>query len=74
MKVYTKTVCPKCMLVKSLLDDKELSYEIVNIDQDEEGKNKLITANIMSVPVVEYKDTLYTGLPEINKLISDLTE
>lgn len=54
MILYTKTVCPKCMLVKSELNVAGLEgkYEIINIDKDEQAKEKIINAGFMSVPIL----------------------
>jgi glutaredoxin len=53
MKLYTKTVCPKCMWIKSELQRSGLEANIVNIDHDEESRERLIEAGLMSVPVLE---------------------
>ena len=38
MKLYTKTICPKCLLVKSELQRAGLEADIINIDEDEQAK------------------------------------
>jgi len=53
MKLYTKTVCPKCMWIKSELQRSGLEANIVNIDHDEASRERLIEAGLMSVPVLE---------------------
>lgn len=53
MKLYTKTVCPKCMWIKSEIARSELAIEIINIDHDEAAREKLIENGVMSLPVME---------------------
>lgn len=65
MKLYTKTVCPKCIGVKSAIDENELSVEIINIDQDAAAHKKLVDNNISSVPVLEVNGALITDLNTI---------
>jgi len=54
MKLYTKSVCPKCLWIKSEAQRAGKQVEIVNIDQDEAARERLIQAGIMTVPVLEY--------------------
>jgi len=44
MKLYTKTICPKCLWVKSELQRVGIEAEIVNIDHDEKAKQTIIDA------------------------------
>ena len=53
MKLYTKTICPKCMWIKSEITQSGLAIEIVNIDHDEAARERLIAAGVMSVPAME---------------------
>jgi glutaredoxin 3 len=53
MKLYTKTVCPKCLWIKSEIQRSAMEADIVNIDRDEEARERLIEAGILSVPVLE---------------------
>ncbi len=65
MKLYTKTICPKCLWVKSELQRAGLEAEIVNIDHDEQAKQTIMEAGFLSVPVLEYKETLIGDVKEI---------
>ena len=65
MKLYTKTICPKCLWVKSELQRAGLEAEIVNIDHDEHAKKTIIEAGFLSVPVLEYKETFIGDVKEI---------
>lgn len=57
MKLFTRTVCPKCMLVKMELDSAGHEYEIINIDHDEKAKQEIVNNGYMTVPVLQYEDT-----------------
>lgn len=72
MKLYTKTVCPKCMLMKFELNKAgfEGDYKIINIDQDEQAKDKLIEAGILSVPVLEINGELIHDIAEMKNAIN----
>lgn len=53
MKLYTKTICPRCMWIKSELQRREIQAEIINIDHDEQARERLIAEGLMGVPVME---------------------
>ena len=53
MKLYTKTVCPRCMWIKSELQLSGIEADIINIDHDEEARKRLVYAGVRSVPVLE---------------------
>ena len=53
MKLYTRTVCPKCMWVKSEADRSGVEVEVINIDHDEAARERLMEAGIRGVPVLE---------------------
>ena len=74
MKLYTRTVCPKCMLIKSELNVAGLEgqYEMINIDQDDRAKEKIVSAGFMSVPILEVGDKLIHDFAEMNEFISEL--
>lgn len=51
IKVYSKTVCPQCRMVKKFLDDKGVAYEEINVENNPDAKEYLESANIRTVPV-----------------------
>ena len=65
MKLYTKTICPKCMWVKSELQRAGLEVEVVNIDVDELAKQTIVDAGFLSVPVFEFEGQLIGDVQEI---------
>ncbi|MFJ7918647.1 glutaredoxin family protein [Lysinibacillus fusiformis] len=73
MKLYTKTICPKCLWVKSELQRAGLEAEIVNIDHDEQAKQTIIDAGFLSVPVLEVDETFVGDVQEIVSRIEMIT-
>lgn len=53
MKLYTKTICPRCMWIKSELQRSDIAADIINIDHDDQARERLIAQGIMSVPAME---------------------
>lgn len=74
MKLYTKTVCPKCMFVKNQLDQKNVEYEVVNIDTETKAADVLRDSNIMAVPVLELDGKLLNKMEDINEAISKISK
>jgi len=51
--VYTRTTCVYCTQVKKLLDMKNVSYDVVNIDDDAKAEAHIIEkSGARTVPVV----------------------
>ena len=73
MKLYTKTICPKCLWVKSELDAANLEVEVINIDQDENAKQKVIDAGFLSVPLFEINGEFIAEPTSIIDRISEMT-
>ncbi|KGR92337.1 glutaredoxin [Ureibacillus massiliensis 4400831 = CIP 108448 = CCUG 49529] len=65
MKLYTKTICPKCMYVKSEFQRAGIHVEIINIDHDEKAKQKIVQAGFLTVPVLDYNGQLIGDVKEI---------
>ena len=53
MKLYTKTICPKCLWIKSELSQVGLEAELINIDHDQQAMSKITAAGFSSVPILE---------------------
>jgi glutaredoxin 3 len=69
MKLYTKTVCPKCLWIKSEIQRSAMEADIVNIDRDEEARERLIEAGILSVPVLEVNGRWIVDPDEMLQLV-----
>jgi glutaredoxin len=72
IKLYSKTVCPKCIVAKSFFEGSDIKFQMVNIDQDVVAKDKLTEAGFMSVPIVEFNGKFYTNIGEFQELVNDL--
>jgi len=69
MKLYTKTVCPKCLWVKSELQRSGKQADIVNLDHDEAARKRLMEAGLLGLPVLEVEGEFVTGPEEILKRV-----
>ncbi|MFF5995701.1 glutaredoxin [Lysinibacillus sp. KU-BSD001] len=65
MKLYTKTICPKCLWVKSELQQAGLSADWINIDHDTAAMEKIQQAGFSSVPILEVNGELIGDIPNI---------
>lgn len=65
MKLYSKTICPKCLWVKSELQRSGLEAEMINIDQDKQAMQMLIEAGFLTVPVLEIEGKLIGDVKEV---------
>ena len=74
MKLYTKTICPKCMWVKAELQNARLAVEIINIDHNEEAKQKIVGEGFLSVPVLEVDGVFLGDVKEIISKIELVTQ
>ena len=73
MKLYTKTICPKCLWVKSELEAANLQVEVVNIDHDERAKQIVVDAGFMAVPVLEVNGEWFAETHSIMDRIATLS-
>jgi len=65
MRLYTRTVCPKCIWIKSEAQRSGKDVEIVNIDHDVAARERLIGAGIMTVPALEEGGAFWTNPEEM---------
>lgn len=65
LKLYTRTVCPKCFGVKAAIEENNLNVEFINIDHDAAALQKIQNNNISSVPVLEVNCELIADLNTI---------
>ena len=73
MKLYTKTICPKCLWVKSELQAANLTVEMINIDHDETAKEAVLNAGYMTVPVLEVNGEWFADTTSIIAQIEKLS-
>ena len=70
MIIYTRTVCPKCTLVKTLLNSAGIEYETVNLDFDEKAESELLEKGFMALPIALDNGEYHADIPAIQALIA----
>jgi glutaredoxin len=53
--VYSKAGCVNCTKAKALLDDSQLEYQVIMVDQDAKALEYLINMGLRSMPQI-FKD------------------
>lgn len=71
IKLYTRTVCPKCIYIKSELSRAGIDYEIINIDEDSEAKALIKDAGFMAAPILEHHGELIADIGQILSIIQE---
>lgn len=74
MKLYTQSVCPKCLLLKSTLNGAGLEYEAINLDTDAEAKALILSKGFMSVPILEVNGEYISEMTQMMAKVSELAE
>lgn len=72
IKLYSKTVCPKCVVAKAMLNANEIEFENINVDTNEEAKQKLKELGFMAVPIAELNNKFYVLPSQSDELLSDV--
>ena len=66
VEMYTKANCPYCRLAKSLLDNKQVTFEEIRVDLQPEKLTEMITrSNRRTVPEIFINDQLIGGYDEL---------
>jgi glutaredoxin 3 len=71
LQLYSKNHCPQCDKAKSLLNQKNIKFKEIKIDEDTSARQFLIDAGHKSVPQI-YKDSQlfvdggYNGLVKLS--------
>jgi glutaredoxin 3 len=60
MIIYSRTVCPYCTNVKSLLESKSIKFIEINIDMNAAGRDYLVEKGLRSVPQI-FQGELHIG-------------
>lgn len=68
LNIYSKPNCSKCTMLKRWLEIKGINYNEIDISESQEGMDKLVSSNRMSLPVVEIEDE-FVDLNEYNDII-----
>lgn len=65
--VYSKNNCMQCKMTKKYLDEHQILYQEINIDEQPVARQKLVELGYRSVPVTFFKDMVVAGFAP-NKL------
>ncbi|KAA9291215.1 glutaredoxin family protein [Aerococcus mictus] len=71
IKVYSKTVCGGCDMVKHYLDMNKLDYTVINLDEDQEAMDLVQSKGIMGVPIVVVNDDWERAIVGFNPVAID---
>lgn len=74
MILYTKTVCPKCMLVKSFLAEANVQYKTVNTDENPDARELLIDLGYMAAPILLNEGNYFATVPAIQQEINRVAD
>lgn len=70
IKLFSKNRCPQCKFTKRRLDELNLKYEVINVEENQDALDYIKGLGILSVPVTEVGDLRILGYrpDELNKL------
>ena len=73
LTVYSKTVCPYCVNAKNFLKSKNIPFKEVNIEQDPDARNFILSEGHRSVPQIYFNGDLFVegGFQGLSKLSED---
>lgn len=59
--VYSKPACVQCTATKKALDKADISYNVIDISQDDEARELVLGLGYQGVPVVVAGDQHWNG-------------
>lgn len=74
MKLFTKTICPTCIWIKSEIQRAGIKVDVLNIDQNDQAKQMVLHAGFLSVPVLEVDGKFTSDAKEIISQIELLSQ
>ena len=72
MKVFSTPTCPYCHMAKDYLTDKKVSFEVIDVSQDQHQAQKMVEmSGEMGVPQLWIDDQIVIGFnkPVIDHLL-----
>ncbi len=72
VRIYTTSHCPYCTMAKKFFEDKGISFEEVNVEQDQQKAAEMVKkSGQMGVPVIEINGEIIVGFnrPEIERAL-----
>ena len=71
LKVYTKPDCMYCVMTKSILEQYQIPFSIIDVSLQTESRNFLKSMGHTTVPQIYYRGRLfcdgYSGLADMTK-------
>lgn len=62
IKIYTTSSCPWCKKAKEFFKEKNISFEEVDVTQDEKGRDEMVEkSGQMGVPVIDIDGEILVG-------------
>ena len=70
LTVYSKTVCPFCVNAKNYLKSKDIPFEEINIEEDEQARQFIQEKGHRTVPQIYFAGKLFVegGFQGLSKL------
>jgi len=70
LTVYSKKHCPFCDQAKALLKRKDISFEEIKIDEDEQAREFILSKGHRTVPQIYYRGKLFVegGFQGLSKM------
>jgi glutaredoxin len=70
LTVYSKTVCPFCVNAKNYLKSKDIPFEEINIEKDEQARQFIQEKGHRTVPQIYFEGKLFVegGFQGLSKL------
>ena len=59
LTVYSKTVCPYCVQAKNFLKSKNIVFNEINIEQDQEARDFIMEQGHRTVPQIYFNGSLF---------------
>ncbi|MBI2076413.1 MAG: thioredoxin family protein [Candidatus Aenigmarchaeota archaeon] len=72
VKIYTTTVCPYCVMAKEFFRKNNVTYEEINVENDEKAAEEMIEkSGQMGVPVIDVNGKIIVGFdrPALEKAL-----
>jgi glutaredoxin-like protein NrdH len=72
LTIYSKNNCPQCKMVKRWLDNKNVEYNEINIEENPSFIQEVKDLGYSAVPVIKYKDVHFQGfaIPKLQNVVS----
>jgi glutaredoxin len=70
LTVYSKTVCPFCVNAKNYLKSKNIPFEEINIEEDDQARQFIVDKGHRTVPQIYFDGELFVegGFQGLSKL------